>query len=145
MNGRSLATALTSARLRREITMEWATRIAWGLLVLIHVSPALVLAAPGLTARLYGVEASGPLGVLLAHRGALFLAVIVACVAAALDPGSRRVASLVCATSMLGFLYLYVRAGAPAGALRPVAIVDLAGLAPLAWVTMMAWRGPAAG
>lgn len=120
--------------------MEIATRIAWLLLALAHVAPALVAFRPGLVEALYGVAPSGEAGVLLVHRGALFLAVVVVACLAAFDPAARRAASLVAAISMLGFLAVYLRAGAPAGALRRIAVVDAAALLPLAVVAFEAWR-----
>jgi hypothetical protein len=41
---------------------------------------------------------------------------------------------------MLSFLLLYTRAGLPAGAMRTIALVDAAGLVPLAFVAVMAFR-----
>jgi hypothetical protein len=125
--------------------MEVATRIAWLLLALAHVAPAVVLFRPGLVEGLYGASPTGDSGVLLVHRGALFLGVVVAALVAAVDPGARRLASLVVGISMIGFLVVYLRAGAPAGPLRRVAIVDAAALLPLAWVAFEAWRRREAG
>lgn len=120
--------------------MELVTRIAWALLALAHVAPSLVVLRPSLVEALYGVAPSGDVGVLLVHRGALFLAVVAAASLAALDPAARRAASLMAAISMLGFLVIYVRAGAPSGALRRIALVDAAALLLLAWVAVEAWR-----
>jgi hypothetical protein len=44
----------------------------------------------------------------------------------------------------MGFLVLYLRAGAPSGPLRTIAIVDAATLLPLALVVLAAWRPQAA-
>lgn len=77
---------------------------------------------------------------LLAHRGALFLAIVAACVYAAFDPPARRALSLVIAISVVGFLILYLRAGMPAGPLRTIALVDAAALIPLLFVAASAWR-----
>jgi hypothetical protein len=123
--------------------LEVATKASWALLILIHASPAMVLFAPTLVRRLYGVDESGGAGVLLVHRGALFLAVIAACAYAMVAPEARRVASVVVAISVIGFLLVYARAGAPAGPLRKIALVDLVALAPLAMVAFEAWRRPA--
>ena len=120
--------------------MEIATKISWGLLALLHLSPALASVVPGMIERLYSVPSDGDLGVLLSHRGILFLAVLVAAAIAAFDPGSRRLATIICAISMIGFLVLYAKAGLPDGALRKIAVADLIGLAPLAWVSFEAWR-----
>lgn len=124
--------------------MELATKSAWAALALIHASPAAVLFAPGLVNRLYGVEANGVLGVLLVHRGALFLAVLAVCLLALFDPSARRSAGVVVAISMIAFLVVYAQAGMPAGPLRTVALVDLVGLAPLAWALFTAFRPHAA-
>lgn len=123
--------------------METVIKVAWGALILIHASPATVLFSPELLRRLYGVAPAGDLGVLMTHRGALFLAVIAACVFALFDPGVRRAASVIVTLSVVGFLAVYVRAGWPGGALRPIALVDLVALAPLALVVFDAWRAPA--
>jgi len=124
--------------------MEAVTKLAWGFLALIHASPAAVLIAPSLVKRLYGIEANGALGVLLVHRGALFLAILAVCLLALFDPPSRRAASVVVGISVIAFLIVYAQAGSPAGPLRTVALVDLLGLAPLAWVVISAFRPHAA-
>lgn len=120
--------------------METTTRIGWALLAGLHLMPALPLFAPALVERLYGVDPAGEAGVLLIHRGALFFAVLVAALMAIWSQEARRVASLVVALSMVGFLVVYARAGAPAGPLRKIAMADLLGLVPLAWVAWEAWR-----
>lgn len=116
------------------------TVIAWCLLGLVHVPPAVVVAWPELVRQLYGETAEGVLHLLLVHRGALFLAVVLACIHAAFNPASRRVASLVVGTSVVSFLLLYARAGMPGGPLETVALIDALALAPLAWVLIDAWR-----
>lgn len=113
---------------------EFITQIAWAVLALIHFPPALAVFRPGQVRTLYGVDDAGETGLLLVHRGWLFAAVLALCILAVFSPASRLAATLVCAISMLGFLLLYVRAGRPAGALRKIAITDLAGLPALAWV-----------
>lgn len=120
---------------------------AWMMLALIHAAPAAVLARPDLIRSLYGVDAAGDLGVLLLHRGALFLAVAVVCLYAAFVPSGRRAAVLVVGVSVLSFLAIYLLAGAPAGSLRLIAIVDGVALAPLAlaaWHAWHAWHGSTA-
>lgn len=119
--------------------MEIITKAAWVLLALVHASPAAVLFAPDLVRRLYGVEAQGDLGVLLTHRGALFLAILIACLFGVFDPAARRALSVLVAISVIGFLIVYARARLPPGALRSIAIVDGAALVPLAWVVWAAW------
>ncbi|HYD36081.1 MAG TPA: hypothetical protein VEA60_00610 [Allosphingosinicella sp.] len=120
--------------------MEIATRLAWILLALVHASPAAVLFRPSLVRRLYGVAPDGPAGLLLTHRGATFLAIVVACVWAAFDPTVRRLCTIVVAIAVLGYLFLYARAGLPAGPMRTIAAVDAFALAPLLLVTLSAWR-----
>ena len=120
--------------------MESSIKAAWVLLALLHATPALAAFAPSVVERLYGVPPNGDVGVLLVHRGALFLAVFVTALYAAFDPASRRLATLVVAISMLGFLVIYARAGLPEGDLRRIAIADVIGLAPLFWVAFRAWR-----
>lgn len=119
--------------------METITRIGWLLLAAVHAMPAAVLFAPRLLQPLYGVEPGAVPGLLLVHRGLLFAALVVACGFALFDPSARRLASTLLALSVLGFLVIYARAGAPPGALRTVALVDLAALVPLAWVLVTAW------
>ncbi len=121
--------------------MEAIAKAAWFALALVHVMPAVVLFAPAMTERLYGVQPTGDVGILIVHRGALFLAIVLAALFAMIDPAARRVASFVVTVSVVGFLVVYARAGMPGGALRTVAIADVAALAPLAFVTWLAWRG----
>lgn len=121
--------------------MEALTKLSWGLLALVHIPPALVVLMPSLTQRLYNLPADGETGVLLVHRGALFAAVIAACVMAMLDPSLRRAMSVIVAISVIGFLFTYWRAGMPAGSLRTIAMMDVVALAPLALVAWRAWRG----
>ncbi len=120
--------------------MELLTKIAWGLLALVHVAPAAVLLRPSLAQQLYGVSPTGEAGVLIIHRGALFLAIVALAVWAAFDDGARRAASLAVAISVIGFLIVYWRAGMPAGALRTIAIADMIAIVPLAFVVFAAWK-----
>ena len=53
--------------------MDIYTKIAWLALAAVHVAPAAVSIRPSPTARPYGVAPADDVGVLLAHRGALFL------------------------------------------------------------------------
>lgn len=116
------------------------TQLAWLALAAVHLPPTLPLVRPALLERLYGVQPSGDLALLLTHRAGLFAVLVVLSILAALDPGARRAASVSLALSVLGFLALYAAAGFPAGPLRRVALVDAAALAPLAWVLRAAWR-----
>lgn len=112
---------------------------AWLSLAVVHLAPSIVLFAPALTERLYGPTPDGEVGVLVVHRGALFLGIVVAALLAAFDPPSRRLASVVVAVSVLGFLVVYARAGLPSGALRTIALVDAVALLPLGLVGWRAW------
>lgn len=113
--------------------------ICWLLVALVHLIPALALFRPGLITRLYGVAPGSPLFLLMHHRAALFFAVLVACVWAAFDPEGRKLATVIAAISMLSFLALYHSRGRPA-ALSTIALVDLIGLAPLAWAGWYAFQ-----
>lgn len=120
--------------------MEMATKIAWLLLALVHVSPAAVLFRPSLVQTLYGTAPEGATALLLTHRGATFLAIVVAAAWAAFDPSVRRLCTVAVAIAVLSYLFLYVRAGLPEGPLRTIAAADALALAPLLLVTWSAWR-----
>lgn len=113
--------------------------ICWLLVGLVHLVPALALFRPVLITRLYGVAPDSPVFLLMHHRAALFLAVLVACMWAAFDPGARKLATLVAAVSMLSFLALYVANGRPSS-LGTIALVDLLGLVPLGWAGWHAFQ-----
>ena len=122
--------------------MELSVRICWLLVALVHAPPAAVLVAPQLVEQLYGLSAAGETGLLIVHRGALFLAILTAALFAIFDTRSRRLASVVAAISMIGFLIVYVRAGSPAGPLRTIALMDAIALAPLTFAGWRAWASP---
>ena len=111
-------------------------RLAWGLLALVHATPALALFAPSLLTRLYNIQSGDPLFLLMHHRAALFLAVVVTCIWCALDPTPRRLGVVVVAISVLSFLALYFANGSPP-LLKQIAVADLIGLPALAYV---AWK-----
>ena len=113
-------------------------RISWVALALIHALPALALFNPALISRLYGVGPGDGAFLLLHHRAALFLCVLILCVWAAVDPTVRRAASAVVAVSMVSFLLLWQGAGRPA-ALNSIAVADLVGLLPMGFVILRAW------
>ena len=119
--------------------MEASVKIAWAFLALLHVMPAMSAFTPSLVEKLYGVSPDGDVGVLLLHRGALFLAVCVTAIYAIFDPDSRRLASIVLIISMVGFLLVYARAGMPSGELRKIAIADLIGVLPLFLIGYNTW------
>ena len=119
------------------------TRLSWLVLAIIHALPALAFFSPSLLTRLYNVAPGEPAFLLLQHRAALFLGVLIACIWAAAEPGVWRLAVIVTATSMVSFLLLYFQAGMPAP-LRTIAIAiaDVAGLIPLAYVAYNAFAVP---
>lgn len=119
--------------------METITKLSWTILAVIHVMPALVLFAPDLTLKLYGVPSDGNVGILVTHRGGLFLGVFIAALLAVFIYDMRRLASVVVAISVISFLFLYLRAGLPDNNLRKIAIIDVLALLPLAWVTWQSW------
>lgn len=119
--------------------MEVVLKLAWVLLALVHLTPAMAFFVPSTLRRLYGIAPTGDVGVLLIHRGALFLAIVSACLYACFETSARRATSIVVAISVVGFLVTYVRSGAPTG-LRPIAIADGVALAPLALAVFGAWR-----
>ena len=111
-------------------------RLAWLLLALLHLPPAVALVRTGLIETLYGVARETPAFLIAQHRAALFAAVLTICLWAIADESVRRLATLVCAISMLSFLLLYWQAGAPS-ALRTIALADMLFLPVLAWA---GWR-----
>ncbi len=119
--------------------MELATKLCWFMIAAIHAFPAAVLFRPALTESLYNVPSNGSTGILLVHRGALFLAVVVVAIFAAVAPEARKAATLLAAVSVLSFLVIYVASGAPEGSLRTIAFVDLFAMLPLSFVVWSAW------
>jgi hypothetical protein len=115
----------------------WVT-LAWLALVLVHTPPALATFLPQLRKRMYGVEDAGPLGLILAHRSVLFLAVASVCVLAAFNVEARLAAALVTSISVIGFLIGYVLARSPKR-LRTIALVDGLALIPLGLVLFDLW------
>ena len=111
-------------------------RLAWLLLAMLHLLPALALLRPAAIETLYGVKRGSAAFPLVQHRAALFAAIVAICLWAAADPVVRPLASVACAISMLSFLLLYALAGA-AAALRKIALADLLFLPVLAFA---AWR-----
>jgi len=112
--------------------------LAWLALALVHTPPALAAFSPALRQRMYGVSGDAGLGVILAHRGVLFLAIAAACVFAAFVDSARPLATIVTGISVVGFLAAFVLAKAPR-ALRAIALADAAALAPLGFVVADAW------
>ena len=115
----------------------------WVVLGLIHVLPAIALFRPSLIGTLYGVEPGSATFLLLQHRAALFLVVLVVSAWAAWRPEVRPLASVAVAISMISFLCLYAANGQPQ-ALRQVAVADLIGLPFLAVAAWLAFKTRAA-
>jgi hypothetical protein len=120
---------------------EWLVRVCWATLVAVHLGPAAVLLRPSLVQDLYGIAPDGDLGVLLTHRGALFLVLVIAGTWAAISPVVRPLVALCMAVSVISFLVLYAAAGLPAGPLRTIAAFDVAALLPLTVVVLALRRG----
>lgn len=119
--------------------METVTKLSWLVLALLHLPPALAVFFPSFLTKLYGVSTEGDMGVLLMHRGGLFLAVFIAALLATFMLDMRRLASLILAISILSFLLIYVCAEMPEGSLRKIAVADGIGLLPLMWVIWQSW------
>ena len=118
---------------------EYITKASWLILALIHLTPALVLFSPDLVEKLYGISASDEVGLLILHRGGLFLAVLVSLLLACFFTDMRRLASLITAISVISFLYVYGRAGFPESPIRKIAVIDGFALLPLFWVIWQSW------
>ena len=102
-------------------------QLSWGILAIIHVIPAFALFKPSAMTRLYGVEAGSQIFLLMRHRAALFLGVLLSCLWAIWNVEARQLACVIVSLSMLSFLWLFWSAGYPKS-LRAVAIADAAGL-----------------
>ena len=111
--------------------------LAWIVLAAIHALPALALFRPSLIVKMYGAEAGSNVFLLLHHRAALFLMILLLCIWAAIRPEVRSLASVAAGISMLSFLFLYWTEGAPP-ALRSIAVTDLIGIPFLALVSWQA-------
>ena len=120
--------------------MTLLVNVCWLALAALHVMPSAAVFAPKLVSRLYGVDPAGDVGLLLRHRAAQFVGVIVACTWALVDAHSRRLASALVAVSMISFLLLYWAAGRRERALARIARADLIGLAPLLIAIYSAWQ-----
>ena len=114
-------------------------KLAWGVLALIHLLPAIALVRPTLLSSLYEIDAGSPVYLLIWHRAALFAMAVVICIWAALRPEVRQLAAVAITISMVGFLLLYLLNGSPPN-LRAIALADLAGLPFLAFAVWDAFR-----
>ncbi len=119
--------------------MNILVQLGWGLLALIHLMPAFASVRPALLTQLYGIQAGDAAYLLLQHRAALFVAVLVLCSWSVVSSGPRPAAAVVTAISMVSFLLLYWQAGSPA-AFRTIALADLIGLPALVLVGWAAFR-----
>lgn len=111
---------------------------AWLALAFVHTPPALAAFSAHMRKRMYGLDDGGPLGIILIHRGVLFLAVASVCVLAAFSAEARTAALLVTSISVIGFLLAYALHGAPRR-LRTIALVDAVALIPLSIVGFDVW------
>lgn len=111
-------------------------RIAWLVLALVHLLPAVALFRPAMIERLYGVAPGTSTFLLLHHRAALFLVILTLCIWAAFDPTIRRVATCGVAISMVSFLFLFWSGGLP-NSLRSIAIADLAAMP---FLVLVGWK-----
>ena len=114
-------------------------RVCWAVLAVIHALPALALLRPGLIQTLYGVRPGSDSFLLLQHRAALFLVIVIVCLWAMLRAEVRPLAAAAVGISMVSFLLLYWIGGAPP-ALRGIAIADLIGLPFLCFAAARAAR-----
>jgi hypothetical protein len=112
--------------------------ISWLILAFVHLIPALAFFIPSLLTKLYGLESGNTLFLLMHHRAALFLVILIICLWSAFDATPRRLASIAVAISMISFLFLYWLHGAPPE-LRQIAIMDLIGLPALGYATLRAF------
>lgn len=119
--------------------MKLIAAIAWVGLAMIHSLPAVGLVSPSVRQGLYGIEPPGSFAILLAHRAAIFVAIVVASLIAAVHGPSRAAVAIAVSISVVGFLIVYVAGGAPAGALRKVALADCVALPLLAivWIDIL--------
>lgn len=102
-------------------------QLSWSILAIIHAIPAFAFFQPSAMTRLYGIEQGSQIFLLMRHRAALFLGVVLACIWAYWDVDARRLACVIVALSMLTFLWLFWSAGYPKS-LRTIAIADAAGM-----------------
>lgn len=112
---------------------------AWLIIALIHTPPALAAFSPQLRKRMYGVDETPALSVMLTHRGVLFLAVALACAFAAFNTNARQVATIVAGVSVFGFLIVYAAANFPKGPLRTIALMDVVAAIALIYAAFGAW------
>ncbi|MEQ9506212.1 MAG: hypothetical protein RLO80_08055 [Hyphomonas sp.] len=117
-------------------------QVCFGFLALIHIVPAIAAIMPSQLSKLYGVQGEDRVLIsLLQHRAVLLGNVGFAFLAAAIRPTEAIAwhAVLLGAASMASFLVIAAINRQLRGPLRKIALIDLAGLIPLAWLF---WRQP---
>lgn len=114
-------------------------QVCWAVLALIHALPAVALFKPALITRLYGVEQGSATFVLMHHRAALFLVIVILCLWSVVRSEVRPLAGACVAVSMLSFIGIWWMAGNPAS-LRSIATADILGLPFLAAAVWSAIR-----
>lgn len=112
----------------------------WLAIAAVHALPALALIQPAMLKTLYGLSPANPAFLLVQHRAALFVCVVIVCIWAMFDPAVRRLAVAVAAVSMVSFLTLFWFSGMPSS-LRTIATVDLAALPMLMAAGYLAYKG----
>lgn len=114
-------------------------RLAWLALAAIHLLPAFGLISSAVRLRLYGVEPTGTMAILLSHRALIFAAIVLVSLTAAAVQAVRPGAAFAVSVSVVSFLIAYALGGLPAGALRQVALVDCAAvpLLILVWIDVV--------
>ncbi|MGB6318738.1 MAG: hypothetical protein WBG08_08870 [Litorimonas sp.] len=114
----------------------------FGALALIHVLPALALAAPAGLSRLYGfAPGDQTLTTLLQHRALLFGLLAAALIYAVFVPATRWPVLIGAVVSMGGFIVIAGARGELSGALRPIVIADVVGLFIAALAALLLWKG----
>ena len=114
-------------------------KVCWGLIALIHATPALALFHPTLISKMYGIEAGSDSFTLMHHRAGLFVVICVVCLWALFRPEVRLLASAAVGISMGSFVLIWWFAGA-SPALRGIAIADIIGLLIILYANFQAFR-----
>jgi hypothetical protein len=118
-------------------------KICWALLGLLHVLPALALFDPSRLTKMYGVERGSGNFILMHHRAALFLVIVVICVWAIFRPDVRPLATIAVGISMASFVLIWWLSGM-APQLKTIAIADMIGLPVLLLAGWFALKGQGA-
>ena len=115
-------------------------KMGWLLLALIHATPALAFFRPAMLTKMYRITPDSGLFILMHHRSALFVVVVVTCLWAMFQPEVRQLATVVLGISMASFVALWWQSGAPP-ALRTIAVTDIVGLVILLFLGWQAFSG----